>query len=1152
MLPVRKPAPTRGLAPYDIVDSDNFFGRDADIANCLDRLTRVRLLVLAGPSGCGKSSLVRAGLIPVLQRRGPLVVMVPGADPDASLSSALASAPGDPVVVVDQLEEIFAGSRSPEQVRSFCARLAEYAIDRGQVIVTIRSDHLGDLGVEPTLAPLVELGLHLVSPLSETALRATIEGPATAAGLRLENGLVELLVREAQGEPGALPLLSHALVETWERRDGRVLTVDGYLASGEIHGAVARSAEQLYQSLTTADQHRVRSLLLRLVVPSTTGTPIRSHLEVARLPAGVDIHRLVELMVRARLLTADDGSVQLAHEALTTAWPRLQGWVQDDAAGLQLMQHLARAAEEWNALGRPDSELYRGARLVTAADWRSTTKPELTVAETEFLDASIAAAEAERRVLAQQADLQARQNRRLRWTLGGVAALLVFSVVAGLIAVTQRQQAVDDRRDAAITALNSQAVSVRSSRRDLAALLAVEAHRLRPDAASEAALFGTFTASPGAERIVHTGLGLGITVGTAEYLPDGERVAIGDDQGGIHLRNMATGAVDVLPALSEVPGWPVFDVAADGRFVAAAWRPTFEPETAVVTVWDLDTGQARFPPLTVDFRIGDVALTADGSTLIVSGGEQGRVLILDGATGALRHELPTLGRPDEATNGVVTAALGLTPDNKLVVGSQAGPIRIVDPLSGAEIRRIPAPPESSDGTIVISQDGRTMVTAGAVSTGRVDLETGAQLWSLQTDDAACNAFAVDESASTLLCGEWTGRVVAFDLNTGTGLGSRYDSQLGDICALAVSPSGDRLIEVSSCNSDDVTLVQWRLDGGGPVNQLIAKTPAPAWIDSLGDGAVVAEYPDEGSEEAIARRIDLTTGLPEALPGVFVLLPTEDPGIAVAVYDDGTSPGTVGLYDMADRSAAGPVIDPEMSIDDVWSDGEVAVVRSGWYPQVVRTFDLRTGQSASWTEDLAAGQGGAGMVVLSGDEALVSWTESADGGQQWSIQRRDVETGTVHATSPPGFTLATTNGGRVVASTIDGRIFELDPTTLQPTGPPFPGTNGILMTLAIDDSGRRLMAKGQDDSLRFFDIATRTLLGDPIDTEARDSNAVLRADGMLAAASSNDGIVLWDLDPAHWEPAACDLAGRNLTRAEWDQYVGDLLPYRATCTQYPVG
>jgi WD40 repeat protein len=500
----------------------------------------------------------------------------------------------------------------------------------------------------------------------------------------------------------------------------------------------------------------------------------------------------------------------------------------------------------------------------------------------------------------------------------------------------------------------------------------------------------------------------------------------------------------------------------------------------------------------------------------------------------------------------VTAALGLTPDARLIVGSQAGPIRIIDPLSGVEIARISAAQETSDVTVMVSTDGRTMVTGGSVVTTRFDLETGTPLWSRPTADAACNASAVDELTETFLCGEWSGRVVGYDLSTGARLGSRYDSQLGDVCALSVSPTGDRLVEVSACNSDDVTLVQWRLGGGGPVNQLIARTPTPAWIDSLGEAAVVAEYPDEGSELGVSRRIDLTTGRSEALPGVFVLLPTDDPDIGVAVYDDHTSPATVGLYDIVERSAAGPVIDPEMSIDDVWSDGEVAVVRSGWDPQLVRTFDLRTGESASWTEDLAAGQGGTSTVVLSGDEALVSWTESGDGGQQWSIQRRDARTGKVYATSPPGFTLATTNGGRVVASTTDGRIFELDPTSLQPTGPPLPGTNGMLMTLAIDDSGRRLMAKGQDDSLRFFDIPTRTLLGDPIDTEARDSNAVLRADGMRAAASSDDGVVVWDLDPAHWEPAACDLAGRNLTREEWDRYVGDLLPYRATCAQYPVG
>ena len=285
--------PYKGLAPYDIDDSDSFFGRDVDVASCVDRLRDVRLLVVAGPSGCGKSSLVRAGIVPVLRRRNLAVtVVVPGADADAALSAALAASPGHPIVVVDQLEELFAATSASAQQRAFLRRLATYASERAPVIVTIRSDHLGNLAAEPTLARLVEQGLYLVTPLSGDALRATIEGPAAAAGLRLEPGLVDLLVRETEDEPGALPLLSHALAETWERRDGRVLTVEGYRATGEIRGAVARSAEQLYQSLPSEQRVKLRSLLLRLVSPAGDGEPTRTHRRQAvarrrcRPPAG--------------------------------------------------------------------------------------------------------------------------------------------------------------------------------------------------------------------------------------------------------------------------------------------------------------------------------------------------------------------------------------------------------------------------------------------------------------------------------------------------------------------------------------------------------------------------------------------------------------------------------------------------------------------------------------------------------------------------------------------------------------------------------------------------------------------------------------------------------------------------------------------------
>ena len=188
---------------------------------------------------------------------------------------------------------------------------------------------------------------------------------------------------------------------------------------------------------------------------------------------------------------------------------------------------------------------------------------------------------------------------------------------------------------------------------------------------------------------------------------------IGDAYGSVHLQNMsgAAGRRAARPLGCSRAGrcstWPL----AAGTS-AAAWRPSFEPETGVVTVWDLDTGAQRFPPVTVDFRIGDVAIAADGSTVVVSGGEQGRVLIRTGPPARVRSELPTLVRPDDAINFVVTAALDFLPDGRFVVGSQAGPIRIVDPASGAEVGRFGSRTGNLRHRGSVSDDGRTMVTAG--------------------------------------------------------------------------------------------------------------------------------------------------------------------------------------------------------------------------------------------------------------------------------------------------------------------------------------------------------------------------------------------------------------------------------------------------------
>jgi DNA-binding SARP family transcriptional activator len=616
---ISRHCPYKGLAPYDIDDGEVFFGRDEEVAACLERLRTTPLLVVTGPSGCGKSSLVRAGLIPALRREGrAAVVFVPGGDPQAAMTNAVASSVADsPLLVVDQFEEVFTlDDDTTPRAPALCARLADYATTTAPVIVTVRADHVAALAADRRFARLAEAGIHLVDPLSGDALRQAIEGPAVAAGLRVEPGLVDLLVRDCEGEPGALPLLSHALAETWQRRDGRVLTIEGYRATGEIRGAVARSADRLYESLPAEQRPKLRSMLLRLVAPSADGEPVRSRIPTRTLGGDAGRDRVLALLVHARLVTTEEDSVELAHEALARAWPRLRSWLDEDAAGQRILRHLSTAADGWESLGRPTSELYRGARLEAALEWRAATSPDLSDQEAAFLDASVAVATSEREQLAERARQQGRQNRRLRGALIGVAILLVGAIVGGVLAYQQRQSARREERQAALTALTSDAAALRGNRRDLAALLAVEAHRLAPSAATESALFGTFTASPGAVRSVHTDIAID-QIGTgAVFVPNTDTVAVIDELGAVHLVDLGTGErrrFDAFVDEDEVSdAWPQLAAAREGRYLAALWRPGIPVPGStfgLLTVWDVQTGERRFDPVRIPYLPGSTAIS---------------------------------------------------------------------------------------------------------------------------------------------------------------------------------------------------------------------------------------------------------------------------------------------------------------------------------------------------------------------------------------------------------------------------------------------------------------------------------------------------------------------------------------------------------------
>ncbi len=201
--------PYLGLVPYDVADAEGFFGRDAEVGECLRRLAATGVLAVVGPSGCGKSSLVRAGIAATLRRDGCRVVIVsPGTRPLDALAALPAN--GDAVLVVDQCEQVVSSNDDAMGQSRFLAAVTEYA-GQAPVVVAVRADRLSDLSVHAPFARMVERGVYLLGPMDGANLCAAIEGPAHQAGLLLEPGLVDVLARDVEGEPGALPLLSHAL-----------------------------------------------------------------------------------------------------------------------------------------------------------------------------------------------------------------------------------------------------------------------------------------------------------------------------------------------------------------------------------------------------------------------------------------------------------------------------------------------------------------------------------------------------------------------------------------------------------------------------------------------------------------------------------------------------------------------------------------------------------------------------------------------------------------------------------------------------------------------------------------------------------------------------------------------------------------------------
>ncbi|MGA5039909.1 helix-turn-helix domain-containing protein [Streptomyces capoamus] len=444
--------PYRGLARFETGDGDLFFGRDRLTTDLLDLLRRRRFAAVFGPSGSGKSSLLRAGLIPALRhaqdtdlRPGAIRILTPGEHPLHTHARAFtprgtapnAGAAGiDTFVVVDQFEEIFTLCQDSAERARFIGLLlaARRPESRLRVLIAVRADFYGHCAEHRDLAGALRDAHLLVGPMSRAELREAIVKPATTTGLTVERALTARLVEEVTDAPGGLPLLSHVLLETWRRRRGKTLTMTGYEAAGGLAGAIAKTAEEVYGRFTEDQARAARLLLLRLVTPGDGAPDTRRPAGRTELQdiGGHETAPVLEALTRARLLTADDDTVDLAHEALLTAWPRLRRWIDQDRERLRLHRTLTEAARAWKELGRDPGALYRGTRLATAQEHFGSRTADLTSLEHAFITASITAREEEQRA-------SARTTRRLHRLRAGLSALAVLALLAGVIAWQQNR-----------------------------------------------------------------------------------------------------------------------------------------------------------------------------------------------------------------------------------------------------------------------------------------------------------------------------------------------------------------------------------------------------------------------------------------------------------------------------------------------------------------------------------------------------------------------------------------------------------------------------------------------------------------------------------------------------------------------------------------